>query len=80
MKKIIISLGLVMTMSFTTKENQNSWELNEAISDVEDYIEWLNEDLVSGNITEEYHKVMLDNYKQTLRHLKNVELNNQLNK
>jgi len=77
MKKIIISLGLLMTMSFTTKENQNSWELYEAISDVEDYIEWLNEDLVSGNITEEYHKVMLDNYKQTLRHLKNVELNNQ---
>ena len=77
MKKIIISLGLLMTMSFTTKENQNNWELYEAISDVEDYIEWLNEDLVSGNITEEYHEAMLDNYKQTLRHLKNVELNNQ---
>ena len=77
MKKIIISLGLLITMSFTTKENQNNWELYEAISDVEDYIEWLNEDLVSGNITEEYHKVMLDKYKQTLRHLKNVELNNQ---
>lgn len=77
MKKIIISIGLLMTMSFTTKENQNNWELYEAISDVEDYIEWLNEDLVSGNITEEYHEVMLDNYKQTLRHLKNVELNNQ---
>jgi hypothetical protein len=74
MKKIIISLGLLMTMSFTTKENQNNWELYEAISDVEDYIEWLNEDLYSGNITEEYHEVMLDNYQETLRHLRNVEL------
>ena len=74
MKKIIISLGLLMTMSFTTKENQNNWELYEAISDVEDYIEWLNEDLYVGNITEEYHEVMLDNYQETLRHLRNVEL------
>ena len=74
MKKIIISLGLLMTMSFTTKENQNSWELYQAISDVEDYIEWLNEDLYSGNITEEHHEVMLENYQETLRHLRNVEL------
>jgi hypothetical protein len=74
MKKIIISIGLLITMSFTTKENKNNWELYQAISDVEDYIEWLNEDLFNGKITEEYHEVMLENYQETLRHLRNVEL------
>ena len=74
MKKIIISIGLLITMSFTTKENKNNWELYQAISDVEDYIEWLNEDLFNDKITEEYHEVMLENYKETLRHLRNVEL------
>ena len=73
MKKILITIGVLMTMSFNTTEKITNWELYEAISDVEDYIEWLNEDLFAGNITEEYHEVMLENYQQTLRHLRSVE-------
>jgi len=73
MKKILITIGVLMTMSFNNPENKTNWELYEAISDVEDYIEWLNEDLYQGKITEEEHEVMLENYEQTLVHLRNVE-------
>ncbi len=62
-----------MTMSFSNPENKTNWELYQAISDVEDYIEWLNEDLYQGNITEEYYEVMLENYQETLQHLLKVE-------
>ena len=73
MKKILITIGVLMTMSFNTPENKTNWELYQAISDVEDYIEWLNEDLFQGNITEEYYEVMLENYQETLKHLLKVE-------
>ena len=73
MKKILISIGVLMTMSFNTPENKTNWELYEAISDVEDYIEWLQEDLYQGNISQEEYEIMLENYNQTLQHLKNVE-------
>ena len=73
MKKILISIGVLMTMSFNTPENKTNWELYEAINDVEDYIEWLQEDLYQGNISQENYEVMLENYNQTLQHLRNVE-------
>ena len=73
MKKILISVSVLMTMSFNTPENKTNWELYEAIGDVEDYIEWLQEDLYQGNISQEEYEVMLENYNQTLQHLKNVE-------
>ena len=72
MKKILISIGVLMTMSFTLNKTTN-YELYEAISDVEDYIEWLQEDLYQGNISQEEYEVMLENYEQTLQHLRNVE-------
>ena len=73
MKKILISIGVLMTMSFNTPEKITNWELYEAINDVEDYIEWLEEDYFQGNISQEEYKVMLENYEQTLQHLRNVE-------
>ena len=73
MKKILISIGVLITMSFNTPENKTNWELYEAINDVEDYIEWLQEDLYQGNISQENYEVMLENYNQTLQHLRNVE-------
>jgi len=73
MKTIILTMSVLMTMSFNTPKNNTNWELYEAIADVEDYIEWLNEDLFQGTITEEEHEVMLENYENTLKHLRNVE-------
>ena len=59
-------------MSFTLNKATN-YELYEAMSDVEDYIEWLEEDYFQGNISQEEYEVMLENYEQTLQHLRNVE-------
>ena len=73
MKKILITIGVLMTMSFNTPENKTNWELYEAISDVEDYIEWLEEDLFQGRISQENYEIMKENYEQTLVHLHNVE-------
>ena len=72
MKKILISIGVLMTMSFTLNKATN-YELYEAMNDVEDYIEWLEEDYFQGNISQEEYEVMLENYEQTLQHLRNVE-------
>ena len=72
MKKILISIGVLMTMSFTLNKTTN-YELYEAMCDVEDYIEWLEEDYFQGNISQEEYEVMLKNYNQTLQHLRNVE-------
>ena len=73
MKKILISVGILMTMSFGNPENKTNWELYEAISDIEDYIEWLEEDLFQGKITQESYEIMKENYEHTLKHLHNVE-------
>jgi len=60
---------MLMTMSLTKNTDH---ELNEAINDIEDYIEWLNEDLFQGEITQEEYDVMLENYNGTLSHLRYV--------
>ena len=72
MKTIILTMSMLMTMSFNTPKNNTNWELYEAIADVEDYIEWLNEDLFQGEITQEEYDIMLENYNGTLKHLRYV--------
>ena len=72
MKTIILSMSMLVTMSLTKNTGH---ELKEAINDIEDYIEWLNEDLFQGKITQDEYDVMLENYNGTLKHLKYV-LNN----
>ncbi len=69
MKTIILSMSMLVTMSLTKNTDH---ELNEAINDIEDYIEWLNEDLFQGKITQDEYDVMLENYNGTLRHLRYV--------
>jgi len=69
MKTIILSMSMLMTMSLTKNVDH---ELNEAINDIEDYIEWLNEDLFQGEITQEEYDIMLENYNGTLSHLRYV--------
>ena len=72
MKTIILSMSMLVTMSLTKNTDH---ELNEAINDIEDYIEWLNEDLFQGKITQDEYDIILENYNGTLKHLKYV-LNN----
>lgn len=57
-------------------EYQEDIQLNEAISDVEDFIEWSNEDLFQGRITEEEHATEVDNYNQLILTLKSIQNEN----
>jgi len=61
MKKIITTLSIFVMVSCNTYKNtyDDYKTLDIVINDIEDYIEWLNEDLFNGNITqEEYEKLL----------------------
>ena len=52
MKKILIAVGALGVMSFTTNQLINTWQLNEAINDVQDLQEWMHEDINNGRLDE----------------------------
>jgi len=69
MKKIIIIISVFTTVSCSTyKTSYTPTEL--AIENIEDYIEWMGEDLFQGRISQEQYDIMLDDYLQTLTLLK----------
>ena len=65
MKKIITTLSIFMIVSCNTYKNSYS-QMEIAKENVEDYIEWLNEDLFQGNITKEQYNLMKESYEETL--------------
>jgi len=69
MKKIITTLSIFMIVSCNTYKTSYS-SVDIAIENVEDYIEWLNEDLFQGNITKEQYNLMKETYEETLTLLK----------
>ena len=65
MKKIIITISVLVTVSCNTyKTSYTPIEL--AIENVENYIEWLNEDLFQGTVTQEEYDLMKETYLETL--------------
>ena len=68
MKTIIFMIGTLLNSAY-----QQDVKLNEAISDVEDFIEWSNEDLFQERITEEEHAIAVDNYNQLILTLKSIK-------
>ena len=58
MKKIITTLSIFMIVSCNTYKNSSS-QMEIAKENVEDYIEWLNEDLFQGNVTQEKYEKLL---------------------
>ena len=52
MKKILIAVGALGVMSFTTNQLINTWQLSEAINDVQDLQEWMHEDINNGRLDE----------------------------
>ena len=50
MKKILIAVGALGVMSFTTNQLINTWQLSEAINDVQDLQEWMQEDINNGRL------------------------------
>ena len=64
MKTIIITIGILI--------NSYNQQLAEEINEVEDNIEWLNEDLFNGNISEENYELILSDYNKELKELKEL--------
>ncbi len=62
MKKILISVGALGVMSFTTNQIINTYQLAEAIDNVQDLQEWMKEDVVSGylpqNVANDYLEIL----------------------
>ena len=61
MKKIITTLSIFTIVSCNTYKTSYS-QIDIAIDNVEDYIEWLNEDLFQGNINQEQYNIMKESY------------------
>ena len=72
MKRIIIAIGVLMTMSFTTSTVTNimyNRNLYEAIVGLEDNINWMSEDIRSGRIDQEIGELYVESFNETLDHL-----------
>ena len=60
MKKILISIGTLGIMSFTTNQVIDTWLLSEAINNIQDMKEWMKEDVSNGKINESVASDYLD--------------------
>ncbi len=62
MKKIILSVGALGVMSFTTNQLMNTYQIAEAINNVQDLQEWMEEDYQQGkldqNIANDYLEIL----------------------
>ena len=50
MKKLLICVGALGVMSFTSNQLMNTYQIAEAITNVQDMKEWMMQDIESGNI------------------------------
>ena len=82
MKKIIITIGVLMTMSFTPEQECYSaqcenyiynYKVDSIIDSVEDYMEWNNEDLFQGVISESTHTRRTEHLQEVLDNLLQLE-------
>ena len=51
MKKILIAISALGIMSFTTNQILYTYQLSEAINNIQDMKEWMKEDVACDNIT-----------------------------
>ena len=59
-----------MSMSCNTYKNTyDDYKTLNIVNQVEDNIEWLNEDLFQGNINEETYKLILKDYNKELKEI-----------
>ena len=73
MKRIIITIGALMAMSFTPQLINNNYELQEIKNDMYDYIQWMQQDIESGKINTEIGELYIENFENTLKRLNNIE-------
>ena len=65
MKKIMIAVGALGVMSFTTNQLMNTYQLSEAINNVQDMKEWMRQDQQNGVIDSVYAEYYLQNLNET---------------
>ncbi len=65
MKKILISVGALGVMSFTTNQLMTTYELSEAINNVQDMKEWMTYDQDSGIIDSVYADYYIERLNET---------------
>ena len=81
MKAILISISVLMIMSFAgpecyraeCKEYVYNYGVDRIISDLEDYMEWNNEDLFQGVISEKTHAQRTEHLQEVLNDLLQLE-------
>ena len=66
MKKLILITSVFTIVSCNTKYKTSYSPIELARENVENYIEWLEEDLFQGNITQEEYDFMKETYEETL--------------
>jgi hypothetical protein len=61
MKRLIIPIGLLALMSFTSAKLYNNYKLSESLNTIQDMKEWMMQDIESGNIDPELGQTYIDN-------------------
>ena len=69
MKKLIISVGILGVMSFTTNQLMNTYHLASAIDTVQDMKEYMKEDINQGVIEEIYGEYYVEMLQETEKDL-----------
>ena len=65
MKKILIAVGALGVMSFTTNQLMNTFLLSEAVNNVQDMKEWMKEDIHCGRLDQNVGSDYLDVLNET---------------
>ena len=65
MKKILIAVGALGVMSFTSNQLMNTFLLSEALNNVQDMREWMVEDQKQGIIEFEYGEYYIEYLNET---------------
>ena len=69
MKKILISVGALLTMSFTGNKIYQSYKLAEAVNMIQDVKEWMAEDVFNGIIDKKVAEDYLYNFNEIEKYI-----------
>ena len=72
---LVISMFTVAQDTCCSKSQYTLFQISESINDVEDYIEWTQQDIENGVIDEKIGLLYIENYRLTLNRLRTVHKN-----
>ena len=64
MKRLIIPIGILALMSFTSVKLYNDYKLSESLNTIQDMKEWMMQDIESGNIDPKLGQTYIDNLEE----------------